>query len=289
MFPQPLCARPPPGLLPQKGTSPFCTWGKYASPSKRRRDIARVVDYQARHKITYHGMPVICDSFSGHLSCHDLIFNMKEAGVDTFAEVMPVCGAADHCTPAMKALTDALVLRPLLVDPKGEKVSIPAFGSRDRDALPIPPISWTQLSNLFLPSCGICSKVFLCWLNGCFFTINVLYGLGQNESTKTLSKCQQHIVVGIASKLDRMLSRCLGSGFNLSSSEAYATITGQLVDSASSTLVAESFDLLEHSGKVDPMPDLDEPIFMAGPKPMLTEFGIHYRLESCESTANLTE
>ena len=28
---------------------------------------------------------------------------------------------------------------------------------------------------------------------------------------------------------------------------------------------------------------LDEPIFMAVPKPMLTEFGIHYRLESCAS------
>ena len=28
---------------------------------------------------------------------------------------------------------------------------------------------------------------------------------------------------------------------------------------------------------------LDEPIFMAVPKPMLTEFGIHYILESCGS------
>ena len=28
---------------------------------------------------------------------------------------------------------------------------------------------------------------------------------------------------------------------------------------------------------------LDEPVFMAVPKPMLTEFGIHYRLESCEN------
>ena len=27
---------------------------------------------------------------------------------------------------------------------------------------------------------------------------------------------------------------------------------------------------------------LDEPVFMAVPKPMLTEFGIHDRLESCE-------
>ena len=27
---------------------------------------------------------------------------------------------------------------------------------------------------------------------------------------------------------------------------------------------------------------LDEPVFMAVSKPMLTEFGIHYRLESCE-------
>ena len=26
---------------------------------------------------------------------------------------------------------------------------------------------------------------------------------------------------------------------------------------------------------------LDEPIFMAGPKPLRTEFGIHLRLESC--------
>ena len=26
---------------------------------------------------------------------------------------------------------------------------------------------------------------------------------------------------------------------------------------------------------------LDEPVFMAVPKPMLTEFGIHYILESC--------
>ena len=28
---------------------------------------------------------------------------------------------------------------------------------------------------------------------------------------------------------------------------------------------------------------LDEPVFMAGPKPMRTEFGIHHRLESCVS------
>ena len=27
---------------------------------------------------------------------------------------------------------------------------------------------------------------------------------------------------------------------------------------------------------------LDEPLFMAGPKPMRTEFGIHQRLESCD-------
>ena len=27
---------------------------------------------------------------------------------------------------------------------------------------------------------------------------------------------------------------------------------------------------------------LDELVFMAGPKPMRTEFGIHHRLESCE-------
>ena len=27
---------------------------------------------------------------------------------------------------------------------------------------------------------------------------------------------------------------------------------------------------------------LDEPVFMAGPKPLRTEFGIHLRLESCE-------
>ena len=29
---------------------------------------------------------------------------------------------------------------------------------------------------------------------------------------------------------------------------------------------------------------LDEPVFMAVPNPMLTEFGIRYRLESCETT-----
>ena len=26
---------------------------------------------------------------------------------------------------------------------------------------------------------------------------------------------------------------------------------------------------------------LDEPVFMAGPKPLRTEFGIHHRLQSC--------
>ena len=26
---------------------------------------------------------------------------------------------------------------------------------------------------------------------------------------------------------------------------------------------------------------LDEPVFMSGPKPLLPEFGIHHRLESC--------
>ena len=30
---------------------------------------------------------------------------------------------------------------------------------------------------------------------------------------------------------------------------------------------------------------LEEHVFMAEPKPMLAEFGIHYRLESCEATA----
>ena len=34
---------------------------------------------------------------------------------------------------------------------------------------------------------------------------------------------------------------------------------------------------------------LDEPVFMAVPKPMLTEFGIHYRLESCAKQFFLQE
>ena len=32
---------------------------------------------------------------------------------------------------------------------------------------------------------------------------------------------------------------------------------------------------------------LDEPVFMAVQKPMLTELGIHYRLESCVASKNL--
>ena len=32
---------------------------------------------------------------------------------------------------------------------------------------------------------------------------------------------------------------------------------------------------------------LDEPVFMAVPKPMLTEFSINYRLESCVSDMKL--
>ena len=31
----------------------------------------------------------------------------------------------------------------------------------------------------------------------------------------------------------------------------------------------------------------DEPVFMAMPKPMLTEFGIHCRLESCDTQFSL--
>ena len=34
---------------------------------------------------------------------------------------------------------------------------------------------------------------------------------------------------------------------------------------------------------------LDEPVFVAVLKPMLTEFGIHYRLGSCEKYLLLTE
>ena len=30
---------------------------------------------------------------------------------------------------------------------------------------------------------------------------------------------------------------------------------------------------------------LDEPVFVAGPKPMLTELGIHHRFESCAENA----
>ena len=32
---------------------------------------------------------------------------------------------------------------------------------------------------------------------------------------------------------------------------------------------------------------LVEPVFMAVPKPLLTEFGIHHRLESCEPDSHL--
>ena len=39
-----------------------------------------------------------------------------------------------------------------------------------------------------------------------------------------------------------------------------------------------------------PLNHLDEPVFMAVPKPMLTEFGIHHRLESCgQFQTNLNE
>ena len=31
---------------------------------------------------------------------------------------------------------------------------------------------------------------------------------------------------------------------------------------------------------------LDEPVFMAVSKPLLTEFGIHHRLESCDSLSH---
>ena len=34
---------------------------------------------------------------------------------------------------------------------------------------------------------------------------------------------------------------------------------------------------------------LDEPVFMAGPKPMQTEFGIHYRLESCAGFSTIPQ
>ena len=34
---------------------------------------------------------------------------------------------------------------------------------------------------------------------------------------------------------------------------------------------------------------LDEPVFIAVSKPLLTEFGIHHRLESCEPKQNWPE
>ena len=33
---------------------------------------------------------------------------------------------------------------------------------------------------------------------------------------------------------------------------------------------------------------LDEPVFIAVPKPLLTEFGIHHRFESCDGTSLLS-
>ena len=33
---------------------------------------------------------------------------------------------------------------------------------------------------------------------------------------------------------------------------------------------------------------LDEPVLMAVSKPLLTEFGIHHRLESCDSVTRLS-
>ena len=34
---------------------------------------------------------------------------------------------------------------------------------------------------------------------------------------------------------------------------------------------------------------LDEPVFMAGPQPMQTEFGIHLRSESCGGVGDLKD
>ena len=43
----------------------------------------------------------------------------------------------------------------------------------------------------------------------------------------------------------------------------------------------KTIQMIPYNLYVSFMCSLDEPVFMAGPKPMRTEFGIHHRLESC--------
>jgi len=208
-----------------------------------------------QHPCSLYAVPMVCSSATP-LTIDDLIPAQKvsRSGISCLTE--SARSKSEHVSQLIHRASDLFAE---LLDPKDASTSPPVFKGRQRDPLPLPALDALQCKKLCPDICGnVDFDVYLRWLNGCIFAINVLYGLGQGSCGVRISECQSQIIKRISCKLDGMFTRCFDGAFMLSDAEAFLDITGQLADGISSSMHADAFDLLDVSGGVNPMPFLDD-------------------------------
>ena len=130
--------------------------------------------------------------------------------------------------------------------------------------------------------CPVPFEAFAPWLDGSVFALNVLYGHGQLPHRRHLTTSQRQIIDSLAHKICRMFARCNDCRWVPVPSDAFLDVTGQLDSSVSSVMQAESFDLLESSAKVDPLPYVPEHerLLLSDPTLLFAENGSESRQSS---------
>lgn len=126
-------------------------------------------------------------------------------------------------------------------------------GPRRRDLLPVPQLEDLQACEGL--KVQIPQLLGARWLNGVIAALNILHGSTKCLVTGIPAAAQRYVIRDIFCKLDRLYVRLLGVTSDAGSftQQSFLRMTGQDESSDSGHLFAERFDLLEHSGRVDPL------------------------------------
>ena len=146
--------------------------------------------------------------------------------------------------------------------PNGERNRTHEHKPRTRDIFPLPMLSPAQLETVERDLCITDVAAFTLWCRLAVAGLNRLAGCGVSAAGSKVNSAQLAVQERLASKVHRALFR-LAQVPTRGGRLALAELTKDdeaLGRAANPPLVAADCDLLELSGGVNPLPDLDEPI-----------------------------
>ena len=126
---------------------------------------------------------------------------------------------------------------------------------RQRDVLPLPHVGCIrQIGDVGIRLDFLPEDLLLSFLNAMVRALNSLYGVSGLTYITACSSLQRLVLSRFVAKLERMCTRLSHVGPPVTAEQAFRRATGQTDDHIISAWSADSFDLLDSSGKVDPLP-----------------------------------